>query len=142
MEIVGLKQKVDNDINKLIAKFVGIKPHPLAKLLINFSYKYADVDYDCDDRFEGSDALDIINTIEWKRTPDKFCKLCYLKKANVRQRYKITKFTKCISCWKRLNNYSENDSDSDIYIVNSIVNGAVILLMPFFTIAIAIVINY
>jgi hypothetical protein len=31
MEIVGLKQKVDNDINKLIAKFVGVKPHPFAK---------------------------------------------------------------------------------------------------------------
>ena len=26
MEIVGLKQKVDDNINKLIAKFVGIKP--------------------------------------------------------------------------------------------------------------------
>ena len=31
MEIVGLKQKVDNDVNKLICKFVGVKPHPLAK---------------------------------------------------------------------------------------------------------------
>ena len=26
MEIVGLKQKVNDDINKLIAKFVGVKP--------------------------------------------------------------------------------------------------------------------
>jgi hypothetical protein len=33
MEIVGLKQKVDNDINKLIAKFVGLPVHPLAKAL-------------------------------------------------------------------------------------------------------------
>ena len=30
MEIVGLKQKVDNDINKLIIKFVGMKTHPIA----------------------------------------------------------------------------------------------------------------
>ena len=28
MEIVGLKQKVDDDINKLIAKFVGFPSHP------------------------------------------------------------------------------------------------------------------
>ena len=33
MEIVGLKQKVDNDVNKLIFKFVGVKPHPLAELI-------------------------------------------------------------------------------------------------------------
>ena len=33
MEIVGLKQKVDNDINKLIAKFVGLPVHPIAKAL-------------------------------------------------------------------------------------------------------------
>ena len=30
MEIVALKQKVDNDINKHIAKYVGIKTHPIA----------------------------------------------------------------------------------------------------------------
>ena len=30
MEIVALKQKVDNDVNKLIAQFVGIKTHPIA----------------------------------------------------------------------------------------------------------------
>ena len=29
MEIIGLKQKVDDDINKLIAKFVGMKTHPI-----------------------------------------------------------------------------------------------------------------
>ena len=33
MEIVGLKKFVQDDINKLIAKFVGVKPHPIAKLL-------------------------------------------------------------------------------------------------------------
>ena len=33
MEIVGLKQKVDDDVNKLIAKFVGLPVHPVVKLL-------------------------------------------------------------------------------------------------------------
>ena len=51
MEIVGLKQKVDNDINKLIAKFVGIKPRKITeemKYFINdyhrliWGYKYDD----------------------------------------------------------------------------------------------------
>ena len=30
MEIVGLKNCVPDDVNKLIAKFVGLKPHPIA----------------------------------------------------------------------------------------------------------------
>ena len=29
MEIVGLKQKVNDDINKLISKLVGMKSHPI-----------------------------------------------------------------------------------------------------------------
>jgi len=33
MEIVGLKFFVNDDINNLIAKFVGVKPHPLAENL-------------------------------------------------------------------------------------------------------------
>ena len=33
MVIVGLNQIVQDDVNKLICKFVGVKPHPLAKLL-------------------------------------------------------------------------------------------------------------
>ena len=33
MEIVGLKNFVQDDVNKLIAKFVGFKPHPVAILL-------------------------------------------------------------------------------------------------------------
>ena len=33
MEIVGLKQKVDDDINKLIAKFVGFPSRPTAKII-------------------------------------------------------------------------------------------------------------
>ena len=33
MEIVGLKQKVDDYVNKLIAKFVGLKPHPIASTI-------------------------------------------------------------------------------------------------------------
>jgi len=35
MEVVGLKQKVDNDINKLIAKFVGLPVHPTADMIKN-----------------------------------------------------------------------------------------------------------
>ena len=31
MEIVGLKQKVDNDINNLILKFVGVEPRRFVK---------------------------------------------------------------------------------------------------------------
>ena len=31
MEIVGLTQKIDDGINQLIFKFVGVKPHPFAK---------------------------------------------------------------------------------------------------------------
>ena len=31
MGIVGLKRKVDDDVNKLIFKLVGVKPHPFAK---------------------------------------------------------------------------------------------------------------
>ena len=115
MEIVALKQKVDDDINKLIAKFVGIKPHPAAKLLIDFSYRYSKGDYYGDDyRFEGSDAVDIINTIEWKRTPQKFCNSCYLRKTNVKHHYKITKYMECLQCWQRLNGCDGYDID-DIY---------------------------
>ena len=33
MEIVGLKNFVQDDANNLIAKFVGFKSHPLAELL-------------------------------------------------------------------------------------------------------------
>ena len=33
MEIVGFKQKVDDDINKRIAKFVGMPVHPVAVML-------------------------------------------------------------------------------------------------------------
>ena len=33
MEIVGLKQKVQDDVNKLIFKFVGVKIHPWAEKL-------------------------------------------------------------------------------------------------------------
>ena len=33
MEIVGFWQKVDDDINKLICKFVGLPVHPIAKAL-------------------------------------------------------------------------------------------------------------
>ena len=33
MEIVGLKIFVPNEINNLIAKFVGVKMHPLAEML-------------------------------------------------------------------------------------------------------------
>ena len=33
MEIVGLKNFVQDDVNKPIAKFVGFKPHPVAELL-------------------------------------------------------------------------------------------------------------
>jgi hypothetical protein len=33
MEIVGLKQKVQDDINKIIFKFVGVKMHPWAEKL-------------------------------------------------------------------------------------------------------------
>ena len=33
MEIVGLKNFIPDDINNLIAKFVGVKPHPLAEIL-------------------------------------------------------------------------------------------------------------
>ena len=32
MEVVGLKNFVPDDVNKLIFKFVGFKPHPLAEL--------------------------------------------------------------------------------------------------------------
>ena len=44
MEIVGLEQKVSDGINNLIAKFVGVKPHPLAEILeseIKRHLKYA-----------------------------------------------------------------------------------------------------
>ena len=44
MEIVGLKQKVNDDIINLIAKFVVVKPHPLAEILeseIKRHLKYA-----------------------------------------------------------------------------------------------------
>ena len=34
MEIVGLKNFVPDDVNKIICKFVGVKPHPLARLLM------------------------------------------------------------------------------------------------------------
>jgi hypothetical protein len=40
MEIVGLKQKVDNDINKLIAKFVGIQRRKFIKELTVLRRKY------------------------------------------------------------------------------------------------------
>ena len=49
MEIVGLKKFVQDDINKLITKFVGVKPHPLTielRYLIskfNFRYKNSNV---------------------------------------------------------------------------------------------------
>ena len=33
MEIVGLKNFVSDDVNKLIAKFVGMPIHPIAKVL-------------------------------------------------------------------------------------------------------------
>ena len=33
MGIVGLKQNVNDEIINLIAKFVGVKPHPLAEIL-------------------------------------------------------------------------------------------------------------
>ena len=33
MEIVGLTNFVQDDINKLTAKFVGVEPHPLAEIL-------------------------------------------------------------------------------------------------------------
>ena len=33
MEIVGLKHKVDDDINKLIAKFVGLPVNPVADMI-------------------------------------------------------------------------------------------------------------
>ena len=39
MEIVGLKIFVQDDVNKLIFKFVGVKPHPLTfeiKTLVRF----------------------------------------------------------------------------------------------------------
>ena len=46
MEIVGLKQKVDDDINKLICKFVGVKPHPLTielgTLISRFNFRFRD----------------------------------------------------------------------------------------------------
>ena len=35
MEIVGLKNFVQDDVNKLIAKFVGMPVHPIAKALQN-----------------------------------------------------------------------------------------------------------
>ena len=31
MEIVGFEKNVQDDVNKLISKFVGVKPHPFAK---------------------------------------------------------------------------------------------------------------
>jgi hypothetical protein len=43
MEIVGLKNFVQDDVNKLIVKFVGVKPHPLAKLLKPLIEEY----YEC-----------------------------------------------------------------------------------------------
>ena len=33
MEIVGLKNFVPNEVNNLIAKFVGVKMHPCAEIL-------------------------------------------------------------------------------------------------------------
>ena len=48
MEITGLKQKVDDDINKLIAKFVGYPVHPTAKMIkpyINAHRKFLDDRY-------------------------------------------------------------------------------------------------
>ena len=53
MEIVGLKQKVDDNINKLIAKFVGITPRKFVDTLnfiklsyLKFLYREYKVDED------------------------------------------------------------------------------------------------
>ena len=48
MEIVGLKNFVDDDVNKLIAKFVGFKPHPLTKMLKPIFNLYLKLDYEDD----------------------------------------------------------------------------------------------
>jgi len=40
MEIVGLKQKVDTDINKLIAKFVGVKVRKFIEEIDNIMLDY------------------------------------------------------------------------------------------------------
>ena len=42
MEIVGLKQKVQDDINKLICKFVGVKPPKFMKELKFYIRNYDD----------------------------------------------------------------------------------------------------
>jgi hypothetical protein len=53
MEIVGLKQKVDDDVNKLIFKFVGVKPQPLAELLKSVIREYVLIFGD-EDEFDSS----------------------------------------------------------------------------------------
>ena len=44
MEIVGLKQKVPDNINSLISKFVGVKPHPIAEM---FKSKIEHINNNC-----------------------------------------------------------------------------------------------
>ena len=40
MEIVGLENFVQDDVNKIIAKFVGFKPHPVTKDLKRYITRY------------------------------------------------------------------------------------------------------
>ena len=41
MEIVGLKNLIPDDVNKLIFKFVGVTPHPQAKMLMPIYNEYS-----------------------------------------------------------------------------------------------------
>ena len=92
MEIVALKNFVPDDVNKLIFKFVGFKPHPLATLFKELIHEYYSIFapgvefdasrflwyrarcYRCDDRL---DEDDMKATWQEEFMHFKLCSFCF-----------------------------------------------------------------
>ena len=78
--VVGLAGAVPDDVNALIWKFIGFKPHPLARLLKPYFW--------CS--FSFSSGL-ILSNIRCDKIVERYCKLChrdYHSKVSYHRNYK------------------------------------------------------
>ena len=71
MEIVGLKNFVPDNVNNLIFKFVGLKPHPLAEIMVEA--------IECCNRYNRPEEESFVSFL--RRNPldeyyDTYCRCC------------------------------------------------------------------
>ena len=126
MEIVGLKKIVQDDVNRLISKFVGFKPHPVAELLQPlFDLYYFGFDaagflwyrkrcYKCNDRLDENEMdekyryMDYFKLCSYCFDDEYFCERCNQALTSDEREVEIRPIT-CGVCLEEEENESEEE---------------------------------